>query len=145
MSDSDNARTVPADTAQAIQDIEADIGHLMLEAVESLFQVEQGLTVFLSVAADNDSEFATTAHWMVRQIDGDFTYAKSLISRCQGALRAKSWLPSKTNADEAEAAAERLRVFAEALPVNGLPQEAVDGAAFDLHIESTARRDPAEA
>ena len=108
-----------ADTPTGDQDIEADIGHLMLEAVESLSQVKYGLTAFLHVAADNDSEFANTVHWMVNQIDADFTYAKSLISRCQDAMRAQSWLPSKTSTDEAEAATERLRVFAEALPVRG--------------------------
>ena len=88
----------------------------------------------MHVAADNDSEFARTAHWMVGQIDADFGHAFSMASAAQDAFRVERQLTDRDRESAAEEAAERLREFAatepEVLPYM-MAQKAIDGAIAD--------------
>ena len=114
--------------------VRQDIDSVLLHLVDALDKVQTGLTAFMLVAADNDSEFARTAHWMVGQIDANFGHAFSMASAAQDASRVERQRTDRDRASAAEEAAERLREFAETEP-EALPhmtaQKAIDGAVTD--------------
>ena len=65
MADSEDTRVMPEGTTPTVRQ---DISRVLLSMVDAMNDVQTGLTAFLNVAGDNDSEFTNTAHWMVGRI-----------------------------------------------------------------------------
>ena len=81
-----NNATVPPAT-NATPTVRQDIGTVLCRLVDALADVQTGLTAFMNVAADNDSEFARTAHYVVGKVDADLGEALTIASAAQDAFR----------------------------------------------------------
>ena len=119
MADADHSADAPArasTTTPTDTDIKADIGRALFGLIDALDDVQTGINAFLQVAADSKSDFARTAHWMMKQVDADLGHATELADAARGALRVGDRTPYKQWVEEAQAAAERLRAFVAAAP-----------------------------
>jgi hypothetical protein len=114
--------------------VHQDIGRVLLDLVGAMDDIQHGLTAFMNVAGDNDSEFARTAHWMVGQIGNSFDRCLGQAKAAQDAFRVESQARDRDRSKVADEAAARLRAFAKTEPEE-LPhmtaQVAIDGAVAD--------------
>lgn len=117
--------------------IRADIARVLCDATDAMARVQYGLTAVLSVASDNDSEFANTAHWMVSRIDEDFAHAAGLIEAAHEAMRIENQTGIRSDVADSLKTVERLRKFVadnedgEKRFPYAVAQEAIDGAVAD--------------
>ncbi|MEI6558508.1 MAG: hypothetical protein WCO00_08870 [Rhodospirillaceae bacterium] len=135
MAENENTTESTEPTSPNTPTVRQDIGTVLLSLVDAMNDVQTGLTAFLNVAADNGSNFADTAHWMVNRIDADFGKALSHAQAAQNAWRFDAFKPSRDRTAEAEEAAARLRAFAAQEDLGEHPsvttQKAIDGAVAD--------------
>ena len=60
---------------------------MLFGMIYALADVQTGIDTFLQVAADSKSEFAQTAHWMIKKADADLGHATELADAARKALR----------------------------------------------------------
>ena len=125
--------------------VRQDIGCVLLSMLDAMSDVQTGLAAFMNVAADNEDDFARTAHWAVGKIDADFGKALSLARAAQNAWRFDAFQPSRDRTAAAEEAAARLRAFAAQETLAEHPtvttQTAIDGAVADaVYVLASALR-----
>ena len=135
MTEREDTRTLPEGATPATTPtVSQDIGYVLMSLVDSMGAVQDGLFALLNVAADNEDDFAKTAHWMADHIHDRFTHCMSLATTAHEACRIANQSPLKDIAEEAESAAARLRAFVavepEVMP-HMTAQRAVDGAVAD--------------
>ena len=109
-----------------------------LGRLDALNEVQYGLTAFLKVAADAETDFSNTAHWMVSRIKADFGRGLELIQAAQDASRVESQQWLRDGAQAVEAAAARLRAFAATEPEEPshvTTQRATDGALAEAMVD----------